>query len=664
MATNTFHATANTQSTSQPLRGDMAVSFDFIPPDGWVRWFHTEDANQFVFSSNSANFRRFGGATPGPTMTVGGANDLFYKFQYDKTKNQFKVTATNQTGTGSGSGGTGPGTPGEAASITIGTVQAGPTAQVTNTGTPNDAVLNFTLPQGPKGDKGDDGDPGEDGATFPEGGNTGDLLARTGPGVVGWVAAPSGGTGGTGGTVTEKSAALNANKHLIIEKATHGTSVIVTLSENVALFPEPTGYLDGEIIHLTVKFAGVGGWKINKYGNNFLFFGAQPPTLPSVPGAMCEFRMKRTDGGKWMTRVEPDKTFTDGYGLITAIARNAGIDYYAMGDAYNAAASGSVVTVIRSGKGSESIGTVGSDANGNPKTLTIAGVAQSDGSRPTLLVYPDTRLAFQKGIINIEAGNVTIRDLILNGARNLDATSRGISLNGATVTMRNLLVENCENGTLWGEITESQLIEDCWFNNNGQAGQAHAQGYTHNIYAGSGSGTLTVRRSSFTKARYGHDFKTRMARTIIERCLMQGADAARELDCPNGGILEISDTRFWKDNPNATQGNLVSIGQEGIQGDRPRAYTFRNCEFRIDIPNVGRDVTFVWNGDPDVDVYLIDCTFIGEGGLATNTDMGTGLPTINGLRGRVIKQFTSGVTPGPRFPVGYQAQIIGVNGSN
>ena len=52
-----------------------------------------------------------------------------------------------------GSGGTGgTGTPGQAATIKVGTVVSGNTASVTNVGTSNAAVLNFVLPKGADAD--------------------------------------------------------------------------------------------------------------------------------------------------------------------------------------------------------------------------------------------------------------------------------------------------------------------------------------------------------------------------------------------------------------------------------------------------------------------------------------------------------------------------------
>lgn len=54
-----------------------------------------------------------------------------------------------------------PGEKGESGTISIGEVKSGLIAEVTNTGTSNDAIFNFVLP---KGDKGDPGEPGEKGA--------------------------------------------------------------------------------------------------------------------------------------------------------------------------------------------------------------------------------------------------------------------------------------------------------------------------------------------------------------------------------------------------------------------------------------------------------------------------------------------------------------------
>lgn len=83
------------------------------------------------------------------------------------------------------------GDPGAAATVTVGTVttgEPGTDAIITNSGTENAAVLNFTIPRGatgaagavgPQGPKGDKGDPGPAGAGVPDGGTAGQLLGKT-----------------------------------------------------------------------------------------------------------------------------------------------------------------------------------------------------------------------------------------------------------------------------------------------------------------------------------------------------------------------------------------------------------------------------------------------------------------------------------------------------
>ena len=58
---------------------------------------------------------------------------------------------------------------GRSATVQIGEVKEGDAAQVTNSGTEMEAVLNFTLPRGPQGLQGEKGEPGATGPTGPRG---------------------------------------------------------------------------------------------------------------------------------------------------------------------------------------------------------------------------------------------------------------------------------------------------------------------------------------------------------------------------------------------------------------------------------------------------------------------------------------------------------------
>ena len=86
-----------------------------------------------------------------------------------------------------------PGPPGEAATVTVGgttTGEPGTQAQVTNSGTVSNAVLDFTIPRGETGDKGDTGPTGPEGPPGPQGpkGDTGEAGPQ----------GPKGDTGATG----------------------------------------------------------------------------------------------------------------------------------------------------------------------------------------------------------------------------------------------------------------------------------------------------------------------------------------------------------------------------------------------------------------------------------------------------------------------------------
>ena len=93
------------------------------------------------------------------------------------------------------------GEPGAAATVTVGTVttgEPGTDAIVTNSGTENAAVLNFTIPRGAtgaagapgqQGPKGDTGETGPAGAGVPDGGTAGQLLGKTETGTA-WIDPP------------------------------------------------------------------------------------------------------------------------------------------------------------------------------------------------------------------------------------------------------------------------------------------------------------------------------------------------------------------------------------------------------------------------------------------------------------------------------------------
>ena len=114
------------------------------------------------------------------------------------------------------------GTAGEAATITVGTTttgDAGTNASVTNTGTAQNAVLNFTIPRGETGATGPQGPQGETGAVGPQGpaGTAGEAATVT-------VGTTTTGDAGTNASVTNTGTAQNAVLNFTIPRGETGAT--------------------------------------------------------------------------------------------------------------------------------------------------------------------------------------------------------------------------------------------------------------------------------------------------------------------------------------------------------------------------------------------------------------------------------------------------------
>ncbi|GAC1408668.1 MAG: hypothetical protein NVSMB6_07950 [Burkholderiaceae bacterium] len=275
-------------------------------------------------------------------------------------------------------------------------------------------------------------------------------------------------------------------------------------------------------------------------------------------------------------------------------------------------------------------------------TIVVSGVRQPGGSLPELKALGSSvRLAWGKGIINIEQANdTTIQNLMLTGVRtDPDSNGAAIRINeGAHMSrIKNVIATNNENGILATTPDGTILIEDSVFDRNGQAQQDSRRGFSHNVYLSALK--VEALRSTFTNSAFGHDFKTRAKETKLRQCLLSGAAQGRALDVPNGGIVYAENTVFRK-NAEARQNNLVDIGAEGISDGRPEKYTFKNSEFFNDV-DPGRDVQYI-NNRSSVAVELIDPLFTGKAAAKDRT------LTIVGK----VKITLTGGPLGPIRPVG------------
>jgi hypothetical protein len=292
----------------------------------------------------------------------------------------------------------------------------------------------------------------------------------------------------------------------------------------------------------------------------------------------------------------------------TGIARIASTAYDTMALAGAAAKDGDLIYVTRSGQMSECTVPML-----NPGYYTIAGDPAVAGV-PTLKVDNTVHLAWSKGIINVEAGHVTVRDLKLVGAWTSDLSGAAIRHNPGVqyLRMERLVINNCQDGVLSATLDPANRISngytielvDCILDSNGQG----TDGQSHNIYLQHYNRVYAL-RTRFTNALYGHDFKTRADWVLMDRCYCSGA-GSREVDIPDGGVFHAVNSYFIM-NAKTGQNNLIGIGHEISKdgANTQQEYIFRNCLLQNDSGGNFSE-TFVQQISTSVTVYFIDCVFL------------------------------------------------------
>jgi hypothetical protein len=571
---------------------------------------------------------------------------------HDGANQCWKISESNLTGGGSG-GGT-PGAPGEAATISVGTVETvnyGTNATVTNVGTPTAAIFNFKIPQGAPGTGG--------GTSLPPGGTAGQYLAKTGPNATDLAWAVPTGTGGSGGgTSTSPEVVItqdSATGNVTVDKAV-GRNFRVTLTRNGKLV-NPVGFGPGETFNLIVVQGAGGPWSL-EVDRQWAVADQLPLTLATAVGAENWIACYATTGPKFYAAVTPQNA-ARGFGVITAVARNltTNIEYYALRSpsvpgGMTDMRPNQTLKILRDARGIEAYGAIdGNQAGAAGGGYLISG-ALPDGGRANLYTGPGVRTAFDRGVMAFGGPvTVTVRDVQLGGAREQSGAShiaQSVSLTGAAnVALRNTRLYDSENGILSAnDYTGTLDIFDSVIENCGVGDW----GFTHNIYMGHHNQGWSATRTTFQNCEGGHNIKSRAGTTTLKQVRTYNSKNGRELDLPNGGILLAEDSIF-EHLASAGQNDCIRI-VEGFDLDtsRPRSYTIRNCHIKnmVDIAKAG---SFIWNNDPDFPVYVIDCTFEGPNGLTINQPWAGA--NAQGMVGNVIVQFTGGPV-GPRATPGYQ----------
>ena len=171
-----------------------------------------------------------------------------------------------------------------------------------------------------------------------------------------------------------------------------------------------------------------------------------------------------------------------------------------------------------------------------------------------------------KGILIIDANDVTVKDLTLQGAVVPDGNGSGIRAEGGgTLTVEGVRFVDNQDGILAAANPRAVLrVLGSRFVGNGSC--ANAGGCAHAIYAGP-IGTLDVERSRFRDTREGHSIKSRAARTIVKDCtIADGPDgtSSYQIDVPNGGDVLIEGNRLEKGPKSQNRRNAIMIGEEGV----------------------------------------------------------------------------------------------------
>lgn len=158
-----------------------------------------------------------------------------------------------------------------------------------------------------------------------------------------------------------------------------------------------------------------------------------------------------------------------------------------------------------------------------------------DGS--TVLDAAGNRPFQGKGILVPLVSGATIQNLTIQNAQ-LSAAEGG---NGAGIrngdlgigfTGRKLRIKGCQNGML--TFAADILIEDSDLSGNGSG-----DGYTHNMYFGSGNGTITLNRLTSAGCNGGHALKCRTSILRVSGGTYTAGGDASAIDLPEGGDHQL-----------------------------------------------------------------------------------------------------------------------------
>lgn len=158
--------------------------------------------------------------------------------------------------------------------------------------------------------------------------------------------------------------------------------------------------------------------------------------------------------------------------------------------------------------------------------------------------------------ILIANADLTIEDLIFEGAKVSHNNGAGIRYQKGTLKIESCIFRNNENGILGSDNPAGLIsISGSLFQDNG-----YGDGYTHGIYIGKIS-ELTIYRTGFVGTHTGHHLKSRAATTLVHNNYFaddrHGSSYA--IDLPNGGTAAV-ESNYFIQKENTKNPVIISYG--------------------------------------------------------------------------------------------------------
>lgn len=221
-------------------------------------------------------------------------------------------------------------------------------------------------------------------------------------------------------------------------------------------------------------------------------------------------------------------------------------------------------------------------------------------------------IAQGKGIWVIGGDDVTVENIEFSGAKCASKNGSGIRAEGGSLTIRNCVFRNNEDGILTnGNPAGRLLIEYSEFDHNG-----FGDGYSHNMYIGR-IAEFTLRSSWSHDAVAGHlvKFRAAVSRILYNRLTSETAATSYELDLPDGGEALVLGNVIAQSSGSTNTG-IMTFAVEGVRSAaQPGGLVVAHNTF---VNRKPARATFITVGGPQASAAIRNNVFSGPGTITNH----------------------------------------------